>query len=886
MRIERISLRDFRGVDTLDVEFDPSGVTIVEGRNEIGKTSIADAFMLLLDSKDSSGSKPVKDVQPIGRDVGPFVEAELTVGPYRLVYRKQWLRDKKTELDIAGPQREQLVGEDAHNRMVEILESETDPALFRALRYQQGVAISQAAVAEAPSLAAALDAASGGTGTVGGGAQDALFDRIGQECLRYFTPGGAVLATRKTRAAQVDELQVEVAEVEERIRKLEDAAERQHGIERELVDLRAQTPTVAEQISDSTQAVAAIEEVERRVERVQHAHEQAESSLREAIIARDTRKGLIETATSAAQTLATLEADIASTEPGLASANAAVADAENAHAAASTAVKSVEQDAAGHKQLLELFEVRLERDQFRERHERVVAAEETVEAAERFLAGCAVDDALLREIDDAADKLAVAKGRAETGKPHLVVEALEPVHMMVNGKDINAVPGTPIEEIVSTEVEAIIGDVARVVVSRPEAAGEAEDALAQAEQRLADVLSAASVASHSEAREVVRERSRQETERDNARQRRADALRDLEPAELAAKLGRADERLGALEVDQSPDAADIHSFEDARTLAHEADAHVRDARSLETDRRTTLTAAQSALRVLEDKGIEQRTRLKDAEAEAKRSADELEEHRVAVTDEDVEKAVAEAEARVAMVAGECATAEKELAAGDPETARVMLENAQKLQERLLADIGAREIESAKTRTQLELGGHEGLSGLLADAQAKLEDLQRDLDSENRRAAAVQHLHVILSEKKEQAQQTYIGPFREKVNAYARILYGPQVDVAIDHRDFAVANRTLNGTTVPFASLSSGAREQLAVLARLACGALVSPPASDGTPGGVPVIIDDALGYSDPDRLEQVGAALGVAGKDCQVIVLTCEPGRYRGVGGAKVISLG
>ena len=92
--------------------------------------------------------------------------------------------------------------------------------------------------------------------------------------------------------------------------------------------------------------------------------------------------------------------------------------------------------------------------------------------------------------------------------------------------------------------------------------------------------------------------------------------------------------------------------------------------------------------------------------------------------------------------------------------------------------------------------------------------------------------------------------------------------------------------MPFASLSSGAREQLAVLARLACGALVSPPASDGTPGGVPVIIDDALGYSDPDRLEQVGAALGVAGKDCQVIVLTCEPGRYRGVGGAKVISLG
>ena len=106
MRIHRIALRNFRGVDSVDVALATSGVTIVEGRNEIGKTSIADALMLLFDAKDSSASKSIKDVQPIGRDVGPFVEAELTVGPYRITYRKQWIRDKKTELDITEPQRE------------------------------------------------------------------------------------------------------------------------------------------------------------------------------------------------------------------------------------------------------------------------------------------------------------------------------------------------------------------------------------------------------------------------------------------------------------------------------------------------------------------------------------------------------------------------------------------------------------------------------------------------------------------------------------------------------------------------------------------------------------------------------------------------------------
>lgn len=101
----------------------------------------------------------------------------------------------------------------------------------------------------------------------------------------------------------------------------------------------------------------------------------------------------------------------------------------------------------------------------------------------------------------------------------------------------------------------------------------------------------------------------------------------------------------------------------------------------------------------------------------------------------------------------------------------------------------------------------------------------------------------------------------------------------------IESRTLDGTTVPFQSLSGGAREQLAVLARLACGALVSPNGNPDAPGGVPVVIDDALGYSDPARLEALGAAFGVAGRDCQVIVLTCEPGRYRHIGAAKIVAI-
>jgi len=54
---------------------------------------------------------------------------------------------------------------------------------------------------------------------------------------------------------------------------------------------------------------------------------------------------------------------------------------------------------------------------------------------------------------------------------------------------------------------------------------------------------------------------------------------------------------------------------------------------------------------------------------------------------------------------------------------------------------------------------------------------------------------------------------------------------------------------------------------------------------VPVVIDDALGFSDPERLAKMGAVFNSVGDRGQVIVLTCQPSRYEGVTGAQVIEL-
>lgn len=50
-----------------------------------------------------------------------------------------------------------------------------------------------------------------------------------------------------------------------------------------------------------------------------------------------------------------------------------------------------------------------------------------------------------------------------------------------------------------------------------------------------------------------------------------------------------------------------------------------------------------------------------------------------------------------------------------------------------------------------------------------------------------------------------------------------------------------------------------------------------------MIIDDALDFSDPSRLEMMGAAIAAAGRTCQIVILTCTPGWFTHVGNAEVV---
>src|SRR3954454_14989577 len=141
MKLHRLVLTNYRGIAHRQIDFPDQGVVVVCGANEVGKSSMIEALDLLLESRDRSTKKEVKQVKPTNADVGSEVTAEMSSGPYRFVYRKRFHKKHETELTVLAPRREQLTGDEAHERVSAILAETVDTELWRAQRVLQAASI-------------------------------------------------------------------------------------------------------------------------------------------------------------------------------------------------------------------------------------------------------------------------------------------------------------------------------------------------------------------------------------------------------------------------------------------------------------------------------------------------------------------------------------------------------------------------------------------------------------------------------------------------------------------------------------------------------------------------------------------------------------------------
>ena len=112
-----------------------------------------------------------------------------------------------------------------------------------------------------------------------------------------------------------------------------------------------------------------------------------------------------------------------------------------------------------------------------------------------------------------------------------------------------------------------------------------------------------------------------------------------------------------------------------------------------------------------------------------------------------------------------------------------------------------------------------------------------------------------------------------------VRFSGQVSRSTSTATCASCTRTLDGRTVPYESLSGGAKEQLGILARLAGAALVAKE------DAVPILIDDALGFTDPERLVKMAAVFDTVGRARTGHRVDLHAARYDGVKDAQRIEL-
>ncbi len=191
MKLHRLVMTNYRGVTHREIELPDQGVVIIHGANEIGKSSMIEALDLLLESKDRSTKKDVKQVKPTNADVGAEVSAEISSGPYRFVYRKRFHKRPETELTVLAPRREQPTGDEAHERVRAMLAETVDTELWHAQRVLQAASTCAVDLAGCDALSRALDVAADSAGDAAlCGTEPLLIERIDAEFARYFTPTG------------------------------------------------------------------------------------------------------------------------------------------------------------------------------------------------------------------------------------------------------------------------------------------------------------------------------------------------------------------------------------------------------------------------------------------------------------------------------------------------------------------------------------------------------------------------------------------------------------------------------------------------------------------------------------------------------------------------
>ena len=869
MILHRLHLINFRGIADRRIEFPDRGVIVVCGPNEIGKSSILDALDLLIEAKDRSAKEKVKQVKPMGADVGAEIEAEISTGGYRFVYRKRFHKKPITELKISAPRHEQLDGDSAHDRVLAMLAETVDMGLWSAQRVLQAAATAAVDLSGCDALTRALDVAAGDDAAQAGG-EPALIEAIEAEFGKYFTastekPTGEwkTMITRLAAAqAEVDRCRAAVAEVDERVRGHEENSAM-------LQQLSAALKPARQRRATAERAAASLAELESELAQARLAAAAATAASENSASAQAQRHTLASDRQRRAETLAGLQTELSTAAQQEVDARRIVDSAIAASTDATTALTAAQQRMDTARAAEAACAARAEAERLTGRLARIDETARILAETSEELEGIVLTADALTEIERVTASVDLLQAQLAADCDTVAFTAVADLAIDVDGVPMTLAAGEPWTPPASTPVIVEVPGMLSVRIDPGASAAQLRAELDSAERSRGAALAAAGAADLAEARAIGERRAGLTT---TCAQLTAnlDGLRagdDIEQlrARLAALMAAAPDPT----VDADAAAAEVLAATEALDQQRVA-ADIAAAQS---------AAATVVLTEATNRSVLLRDRIGTAETELGAVAAQLEALRATATDDAVAaKAAADAQSRVEADALLAELAER-YAAANPVAIRSELAAATEAVDELVRQHTDIEDRLNTLTIELQVIGSEGRHSKLDDAETQFEHTRAEHSRMAERAAAAKLLRNSMIRHRDSTRLRYVAPYRTELERLGRTVFGETFAVEVD-TNLTILKRTKDGCTLPYEWLSGGAKEQLGILARLAGAALV---AKEDT---VPVIIDDALGFTDSDRLTKMAAVFNTVGTDGQVILLTCSPDRYADIEGAAVIDLG
>ena len=861
MRLHRLQLNHFRGVEARDVHFSSNAINLIVGPNESGKTTLIEALETVLMIKATGKPQRIKDIQPVGKDVSPEVTVEFSVGPHRIHLRKRWLKKTLTEVRIEGPEPRQLQGEEAHQAVQTLLSTEMDWPLFMALLLRQSQESTALPLDSMVSLHSHLGSSSEEETEV---SSEPLYEAARSEMETFFTSKGKILKSRQDKLDSLQDIQKQIEETREQVSALEADSSSLERMERELArlaDVKSETEarlvTLQQTEADIQVRQGNLERialqlnqfvaVQERLEHQQTIRKDAETKLHA------TRERLREGNAEREE----LRSQLEHAEHNRIEAEVQVNERNEEVDLRRNAVQQIEE----LRQLLQT------RKRYGEMREVQKAIAELDDAQEPPTAG--LNQEQMRELEEAWLALQKTRARLESELPEIQLRAHSAFSVRKGESLIPLEKGEKWTQLVREPVHLQLGDFAELTVDSGPSEPALQQEVEQLDTRIQKLLHRAGAESVLDARRSAQKREEWQTARAQRATTRKTLLGGRSEEDFLEELTTLKMQIEGVSTEEPQVDVSDKGLEDARSAWMRGTEIAREAQA-------TLEALRQRIGELRERSVALDARLEilaEGERELKESLSRETGH------EGDEEALTQAKKEVESLRNAQATLQEELRTMGAAELQIQLESIRATHGGLDEQIQTLRTTVLTLRARLLERGEQGLVETLSHLEAEHAQNERAWNAEVRRANAARRLFTTLSEERDQARKRYQAPFRTQIETLGRVLYGPTFQVELSPQ-LEIESRSLDGVLVPLEQLSGGAQEQLDVVTRFAAGMLVAPS------GGVPLILDETLVYTDPDRRWALGSLFHTLSQKTQVLVFTSDIGRFSAIAGqANIIRL-